>query len=69
MNQKQWTKQALLQGRFITPLDALNECGCFRLGSRIFDLKAEGMDIKTRRAKGKNYAQYYLIAEGIRREF
>ena len=51
----------MLEGNEITPMDALNKFGCFRLGARIADLKKEGYDIKTRIAKGgKNYAIYKL---------
>ena len=34
-------------GHRITPLEALNLFGCFRLGARIADLKEEGHDIKS----------------------
>lgn len=37
----------LNDGNSITPIDALNLFGCFRLGARIHDLKSEGYDIKT----------------------
>ena len=42
---------------------ALNEYGCFRLASRISELKAEGHNITTRMVsnrEGKNYAEYKL---------
>jgi hypothetical protein len=46
----------------ITPLDALQLYGCFRLASRIWDLKAQGHDIRTENASsnGKTYAKYVL---------
>ncbi len=34
-------------GRSITPLEALERFGCFRLGGRIFDLKEAGHNIET----------------------
>ena len=37
----------LQSGKDITPLEALNRDGCYRLGAVIFDLKAEGYNIKT----------------------
>lgn len=45
--QTQTTKirEALERGETLTPLDALNRFGCFRLGARIYDLKKEGMTI------------------------
>lgn len=60
-SQKQLILDYLLEGNEITPMDALNKFGCFRLGARIADLKKDGYDIKTRIAKGgKNYAIYTL---------
>lgn len=62
-SQKQLILDYLLEGNEITPIDALNKFGCFRLGARIADLKKDGYDIKTRIAKGgKNYAIYTLEA-------
>ena len=37
----------LKSGKTITPTEALNEFGCFRLGARIYDLKAQGHEIST----------------------
>lgn len=55
----------------ITPLDALREFGCLRLGARIWDLKHErGIRIKTGTEQKKNkygktvrYARYELVKE------
>lgn len=52
----------------ITPLDALNYYGIMRLGARVWDLKAEGHDIKTetvRKKRGKKNIQYarYILKE------
>jgi hypothetical protein len=35
----------LLKGRRITPLDALHDYGCNRLGARIYELRRMGYDI------------------------
>ena len=35
------------EGRSITALDALNRFGCFRLASRISDLKRQGVSVKS----------------------
>ena len=43
----------LQKGKEITPLEALNRYGCYRLGAVIFDLKAEGYNIKTEIRKFK----------------
>lgn len=53
----------LTKGKAITPIDALNDYGCFRLGARIADLKKDGVPVKTRMITtpgGKRVAQYYL---------
>lgn len=47
----------------ITPIDALELCGCFRLSARIFDLKRKGFVIETRPVKGKQYCRYVLVKE------
>lgn len=44
----------------ITPLEALQAYGCFRLGARICDLRKAGYGIKTERSKD-GYAIYSLI--------
>lgn len=60
---KQAIREALLKGETLTPMDALNRFGCFRLGARIWDLRYEGMDIvrewKTL-GNGKKVAAYRL---------
>ena len=52
----------LESGKSITPIDALNLFGCFRLGARIHDLKSEGHDIKAeiKSINGKRFAEYSL---------
>ncbi len=48
----------------ITALEALNDVGCFRLGARIYDLKAEGYRIETdlvTTMTGKRIARYRLV--------
>lgn len=47
----------------ITPGDALNEVGCFRLAARISDLKKKGYRIKSERyttPRGAHVARYVL---------
>lgn len=46
----------------ITPIEALNKYGCFRLGARIYDLRKEGHEISTIpvAGKGNRYAKYVL---------
>ena len=49
--QKEQLRALLLRGEEVTALDALDRLGCFRLASRIHDLKVEGMDITARKVK------------------
>ena len=58
MTQKDQILTHLKAGKPITPIDALNMFGCFRLGARIFDIKQEGHSIKTDQSKG--YATYTM---------
>jgi len=45
----------------ITPLEALNRYGCFRLGAIIFELRKEGNDITTEINDGnKKFAIYKM---------
>lgn len=56
-------EQWLLDGHSITQLDALNLFGCFRLASRIHDLRKQGMNItatKIQTPSGKYITQYSL---------
>lgn len=61
-------RDALLKGRILTPLDALREFGCFRLGARIWDLRHRfGLAIRTeyqKTAGGKRIAAYSIRKEG-----
>lgn len=54
----------------ITQAEAVTEYGCYRLGARIFDLKARGVAIKSETVSGKNrygertsFARYCLVKE------
>lgn len=47
----------------VTPLDALDAIGSFRLGARVWELKAEGYAIESQMvttANGKRIARYRL---------
>jgi hypothetical protein len=52
--------EALKAGEVLTPLDALDRFGCFRLGARIKDLKGLGHHIVNLEKTG-HYARYKLI--------
>ena len=53
----------LRQGNTITPIQALNMFGCFRLGARIFNLRRLGHRIEGKRVKVGNqtYVQQYQM--------
>lgn len=57
---------ALRQRGSLTPLEALQDFGCFRLAARIWELRLEGHLIECRWEKrgGKRYARYVLETPG-----
>ncbi len=61
-SQKSLVLNHLKNDNGITPLEALNKFGAFRLSAIIFDLKKDGYDIDTEIIKngGKHYANYKL---------
>ncbi len=61
---------ALQAGRHLSPIEALEEFGCFRLGARIYDLRKAGHDIRhdTVRERGKSFAVYYLFVPESREQ-
>lgn len=52
----------LLNGYSITPMEALNMFGCFRLSARIANLRDEGFEVVTDMVtiNDKRVARYYL---------
>lgn len=59
-NQK--LRKWVLSGKPITPLQALERFGIFRLSARILELRNEGWNIDTKMIEknGKKFAQYKL---------
>ena len=54
----------------ITPMEALEQYGCYRLGARVFDLRQDGYDISTTIVEGTDrngepmkFARYSLRSE------
>ena len=52
----------------ITQAEAVTEYGCYRLGARSWDLKAQGVPIKSETVTGKNrygertcFARYFIV--------
>lgn len=61
--QKAQVKAWLEDGKSITPIEALNRWGCFRLAAVINRLRNDGMDIVTEKyltPSGKYVARYSL---------
>jgi hypothetical protein len=56
----------LKSGKTLTPLEALNMFGCFRLASRIYELKDAGWPIHCERKEmdnGKRVGHYTLVQD------
>lgn len=67
MTQRDMILQFMQDTGSITPLDALREFGCMRLGARIWDLKRRGHEIRrvmesreNRYGKTVSFARYFL---------
>lgn len=53
----------MIEGNSITPIDALNKFGSFRLGARIAELRAEGHQIESKWVitnTGKRVKSYFV---------
>lgn len=64
--QREQILAALQAGRSLTPLDALREFGCLRLGARVYELREQGHAIDVQMVEttsGKRVAQYRLAGE------
>lgn len=59
INQK--VLEYLQKGNSLTPIEALNKFGCFRLGAAIHDLRKEGFDIETIMSKGEKHFAIYRL--------
>jgi hypothetical protein len=61
--QKEQIKKYLLSRKTITPIQALNKFGCFRLAAVIYKLKEEGLKIVTEIEHNgkKQFAKYRLV--------
>lgn len=78
MSQEKQILLHLLEGNSITPIDALQRFGCFRLGARIYDIGNKYPDLKIRSdlkevGAGKRVAVYRitefdLFTDGLRRK-
>lgn len=63
-SQKDKILEYLMSGKSLTPIEALNMFGSFRLGARIADIKADGYIVYTEMitdpVTGKRYARYSM---------
>jgi hypothetical protein len=63
-NQSEQILAYMMRGYTITPLEALSQFGCFRLGARCYDLKHRGINIKSEMVHdvktGKHYKKYWV---------
>ena len=58
--------QYLKSGKILTPIDALNLFGCFRLAGRIYELKDKGWPIQCERKElhsGKRVGHYSMTQD------
>lgn len=71
MTQEAAIREHLLAGNEITPVEALDRFGCFRLAARIDSLRHAGLDIETviERRGRKRYARYRLRGPAQREMF
>lgn len=65
MTQTEMIRAHLEAGREITPIDALEQYGCFRLAARIKELRNAGLPIETltEQRNGKALAKYRLVGQ------
>ena len=67
-SQKAQVRHHLLQGKSITPLEALRLVGSLRLSAIIYDLREEGLPIEMERLQvspKKRVAKYYIKPENL----
>ena len=65
LSQRQAVLAWLETGRTLTPMQALYEFGCFRLGARVEELRRQGWNVVTEMVevgRGKRVASYRLQA-------
>lgn len=63
VSQREMCIRYLLDYGSITPLEALEAFGCFRLSAVIFDLRHEGYNIRTDINDGKKKYAIYVLEE------
>lgn len=63
-SQAEMLKEHLTSGKEITPIEALEKYGIFRLAARVHDLRDQGLKIETRTEQvgGKKWAVYRMAS-------
>ena len=76
MTQTDMILRFMLDGNTITPLEALDHFGCFRLASRICDIERKGYRVERKIISKKNmygktirHAKYWIDRVGEQRTF
>jgi len=71
MSQNTQILSYLKQGKKLTPIDALNKFGCFRLSARILDLRKSGHPIITQTItkQGKTFASYSMSTKSMAQQY
>lgn len=64
MSQEMQILEHMQAGNGLTPMDALQKFGCFRLGARVHDLRSKGYAINSELVEegGKRFARYWMEA-------
>ena len=62
MNQTEMVLDYIQKNGSITPLEALQFLGCFRLGARVWEIRSSGIPVEKEMVEenGKRYAKYYM---------
>lgn len=62
MSQEAKILEHMKAGNRLTPIDALQKFGCFRLGARVHDLRMQGYAINSTLVEqdGKRFARYWM---------
>lgn len=62
MSQEAQILEHMKAGNSLTPIDALQKFGCFRLGARVHDLRMQGYAINSTLVEhdGKRFARYWM---------
>lgn len=63
-NHKHKILEYMRQHGSITPMEALREFGCYRLGARIYDLRRSGVRIKTELVEGMTRPGFFRRLKG-----